>query len=155
MILSKDVLAHVCVELRQSGKSIVFTNGCFDIIHAGHVTYLAQAKRLGDILIIGMNSDSSVKILKGEGRPVNNENDRAAVLDSLRSVDFVTIFSDETPAELIAELKPNILVKGGDYTPEQIAGADFVTKSGGEVIIIPFLDGKSTTNIIRKISGLK
>lgn len=154
MIVSWDTLAKLCAEFKEQYKQIVFTNGCFDIIHSGHISYLNQAKNLGDILIIGLNTDNSVKRLKGKSRPINSELDRAVVLSALKCVDYVVLFDEDTPEKLIMALKPNILVKGGDYTPEQIAGADFVIRSGGKVEIIPYVTGKSTTAIIGKIAKL-
>lgn len=133
------------------GKRIVFTNGCFDILHRGHVTYLAEARKLGDALIIGLNSDASVKRLKGPERPINNETDRQYVLSQLKSVDFVEIFTDDTPLELINKIKPKVLVKGGDWKIDQIVGAKEVIANGGDVFSLNFVDGYSTTNIIHKI----
>jgi len=150
MIISRLVLADVCQELRLADKKIVFTNGCFDILHAGHVTYLDEAKMLGDVLVIGLNTDASVRRLKGEHRPVNDEHDRAIVISALKSVDYVVLFDEDTPLELITLLKPDIIVKGGDYTPETIIGADFVRQNGGKVVVIPLVAGKSTTAIIQK-----
>lgn len=134
------------------GKRLVFTNGCFDILHRGHVAYLNEAKKLGDLLIVGLNSDSSVKALKGPERPVNAEEDRKFVLENLRAVDHVEIFSEETPLNLIKEVCPNILVKGGDWKAEQIVGSDFVLSNGGQVLSLNFVDGYSTTKIIQKVS---
>lgn len=151
MLLSKEGLVLIIDELKTQSKKIVFTNGCFDIIHAGHVDYLTKAKQLGDYLIIGLNSDNSVSELKGPNRPINNQQDRAAVLSGLKPVDFVVLFEEQTPFNLINSLKPDILVKGGDYTIENIVGSDIVEKNGGKVIVIPFVKGKSTTNIIEKI----
>jgi rfaE bifunctional protein nucleotidyltransferase chain/domain len=151
MIISRETIGEICNELRVTNKQIVFTNGCFDILHAGHVTYLEKAKRLGDILIIGLNSDKSVKRLKGESRPVNSEHDRAIVLSALKAVDFVVYFEEDTPLELIKIVKPDFLVKGGDYKIADIVGADIVQDKGGEVVVIPFVEGKSTTNIINKM----
>ena len=153
MILSRETIGEVCNELRILNKQIVFTNGCFDILHAGHVAYLEKAKRLGDILIIGLNSDASVKRLKGPERPVNSEHDRAIVLGALKVVDFIVYFEENTPLELIKIIKPDFLVKGGDYKIEDIVGADVVQDKGGEVMVIPFVEGKSTTNIINKMRG--
>lgn len=133
-------------------KKIVFTNGCFDILHRGHVAYLNEAKNLGDILIVGLNSDASVKRLKGEMRPINKEQDRKFVLENLKSVDFVEIFNEDTPYNLIDSIKPNILVKGGDWKPDQIVGSDIVLKSGGQVRSLQFIDGFSTTKTIEKAS---
>lgn len=137
-------------ELPQDVK-IVFTNGCFDILHAGHVDYLFNAAQLGDILVVGLNTDNSVKRLKGENRPINKEYDRATLLASLYFVDYVVMFDEDTPLELIKKIKPQVLVKGGDYKVEDVVGADFVKKSGGEVIILPFKDGYSSSSIISKI----
>ncbi len=133
-------------------KKIVFTNGCFDILHRGHVSYLNEAKSLGDILIVGLNSDASVKRLKGETRPINAELDRKYVLENLRSVDFVQIFEEDTPYELIKSVQPDILVKGGDWTPDQIVGSDIVLNKGGKVLSLLFIDGYSTTKTIEKAS---
>lgn len=135
----------------QSKKTIVFTNGCFDIIHAGHVRYLKEAAKLGDLLIVGLNSDSSVRLLKGEGRPINCEADRAEVLCSLECVDYVIIFDDKTPLCLIEAIKPDLLVKGGDYAPDEVVGKEIVESYGGKVGIIPLVEGKSTTGTIRRI----
>ncbi|HPI20242.1 MAG TPA: D-glycero-beta-D-manno-heptose 1-phosphate adenylyltransferase [Candidatus Kapabacteria bacterium] len=151
MLLNRKTIAKLADELKKNGKKLVFTNGCFDIIHSGHIKYLTEARKLGDYLIVGLNSDSSVKMLKGDDRPINGEEDRAAVLCGLNAVDFVTIFEEETPAELIREIIPNVLVKGGDYTVETVVGADTVENNGGNVIIIPFVEGKSTTRIINKM----
>jgi rfaE bifunctional protein nucleotidyltransferase chain/domain len=153
MLIEKSEIEALCDQLRESGKTIVFTNGCFDILHVGHVTYLAEAKALGDILILGLNSDDSVKQLKGPTRPINNEHDRAIVLSALRSIDYVTVFTEETPYELIKLVKPDILVKGGDYTIDTIVGADIVTDSGGIVVTIPLVAGKSTTSTIEKMKS--
>jgi D-beta-D-heptose 7-phosphate kinase/D-beta-D-heptose 1-phosphate adenosyltransferase len=136
---------------RQAGKTIVFTNGCFDILHAGHVRYLNQAKALGDILIIGLNSDDSVRRLKGESRPVHSEQDRAFVLLGLKAVDAVVVFNEDTPLNLIETILPDVLVKGGDWSLDKIVGRDVVEKHGGKVQTISFLEGRSTTNTIKKI----
>lgn len=133
------------------GKKIVFTNGCFDILHRGHVTYLAEAKKLGDLLIMGVNSDASVKRLKGPERPINNEEDRKYVLSQLKSVDFVEIFEEDTPLNLIKKISPDVLVKGGDWKIDQIVGGKEVINNGGEVYSLNFVDGYSTTSIIKKI----
>ena len=134
-----------------TGLKVVFTNGCFDILHRGHVEYLTDAKACGDKLVTALNSDSSVRGLKGDFRPIQNQDDRAAILDALASVDLVVVFDEETPAEIVKMLIPDVLVKGGDYTPETIVGADTVTANGGEVKIIPFRSGQSTSIIIEKI----
>ena len=134
-----------------SGKRIVFTNGCFDILHRGHVMYLAEARKLADLLVVGLNSDASVKRLKGAERPINNEFDRQYVLSQLKAVDFVEIFTDDTPLNLILKVMPKVLVKGGDWKIDQIVGANEVIKSGGDVFSLNFVDGYSTTNLIKKI----
>lgn len=136
---------------KNQGKKIVFTNGCFDIIHKGHVTYLNEAKKLGDLLVIGLNSDASVKRLKGPERPINNEMDRQYVMGQLKPVDFVEIFHEDTPLNLILKVRPKVLVKGGDWKIDQIVGAKEVIESGGEVFSLQFVDGYSTTSIIHKI----
>lgn len=133
------------------GKKIVFTNGCFDILHRGHVSYLTEAKKLGDLLVVGINSDASVKRLKGDDRPINNEKDRQYVLSQLKAVDFVEIFEEDTPLSLILKVRPQVLVKGGDWKINQIVGAKEIIADGGEVFSLNFVDGYSTTNIIHKI----
>lgn len=138
-------------ELHGQYRKVVFTNGCFDVLHRGHVTYLAEARDLGDCLVVGLNSDASVKRLKGESRPINNENDRAHLLAALSFVDYIIIFEEDTPKNLIEQVKPNILVKGGDYQIDNIVGADFVLKNGGQVLTIPFVDGYSSTKIIQTL----
>ena len=152
MICSLEYIKNIAEKAMKENKKIVFTNGCFDIIHSGHCFYLTEAKKLGDILIVGLNTDASVKRLKGETRPVNNEDDRAMVLSCLKPVDYVVLFDEDTPFNLIRNIIPNVLVKGGDYTIENIVGADIVLENGGEVKVIPFVEGKSTTKIIEKIS---
>jgi len=137
--------------LRKAGYKIVFTNGCFDIIHRGHVELLKFARSLGDVLVVGLNDDESVRRLKGKNRPINTLEDRAFVLLSIRWVDFVVPFSEDTPERIIREISPNVLVKGGDYRIEDIAGADFVLSKGGRVEIFNYLEGYSTTSIIKKI----
>lgn len=134
-------------------KKIVFTNGCFDIVHRGHISYLNEARSLGDLLVIGLNSDSSVRALKGPERPINNEEDRKFLLENLKAVDFVEIFDEETPLSLIKKILPKILVKGGDWKIEQIVGSTEVLASGGEVLSLNFIDGFSSTNIIEKIKN--
>jgi D-beta-D-heptose 7-phosphate kinase/D-beta-D-heptose 1-phosphate adenosyltransferase len=138
---------------RARGETVVMTNGCFDILHAGHVAYLTEAAKLGDRLIVAVNSDDSVKGLKGPGRPVNPEDRRMAVLAGLGAVDWVVPFTEETPQRLISEVLPSILVKGGDYTPEQIAGGKEVIAAGGKVLVLNFEDGCSTSKIIEAIRG--
>ncbi len=132
-------------------KKIVFTNGCFDILHSGHIIYLYEAKKLGDILIIGLNSDNSIKRIKGEKRPIVPQEERAFLLSSLEMVDYVTIFDEDTPYKLIEIIKPHVLVKGGDWPIDNIVGRDIVESYGGKVLNIPFVEGKSTTNIIERI----
>lgn len=154
MIVTLALLCEICHKLRKLNNKIVFTNGCFDILHAGHVTYLEAAKKLGDILIVGLNSDISVRKLKGETRPVNSQVDRGTVLSALRAIDYVIIFDEDTPLKLIEQIMPDILTKGGDYTPNTIVGAEFVQQKGGEVIVIPLVKGKSTTSILQKINSL-
>jgi len=138
-------------ELKKTGKKIIFTNGCFDILHWGHVSYLKKAKELGDYLVLALNTDQSVQKLKGPTRPINNQHDRALVINELKSIDFVTFFSEETPFNVINLIKPDIIAKGGDYNPNQVIGKEIVESYGGYVAIIPFVDGKSTTNVINKI----
>jgi D-beta-D-heptose 7-phosphate kinase/D-beta-D-heptose 1-phosphate adenosyltransferase len=150
-ILDADGLCERLAEDRRSGKSVVFTNGCFDILHAGHVRYLAEARRFGDVLVVGLNSDDSTRRLKGPARPVNTEGDRATLLAGLASVDYVVTFADDTPIALIERIVPDVLVKGGDYRAEDVVGADVVTRARGAVKIVPFLDGKSTSDLIDRI----
>ena len=135
---------------KKEGKKIVFTNGCFDIIHAGHVDYLEKAKALGDVLVVGLNSDESIRRIKGKDRPVNIQEHRKRVLEALKPVDLVIIFEEDTPERLIKEIKPDVLVKGGDWSIENIVGADFVKSYGGEVKTIDFVYDISTTKIIEK-----
>ncbi len=148
---NSDDLITLISQLKSENKKIVFTNGVFDILHRGHVEYLNEARNLGDILIVGLNSDSSVKSIKGENRPVVNENDRACVLSNLKPVDFVVIFDEDNPYELIKKILPDVLVKGGDWKKSDIIGADIVEKSGGKVLSIKYLDNYSTTSIIERI----
>ena len=137
--------------IKAERKKIVFTNGCFDLLHVGHIRYLAQAKKLGDFLIIGLNSDSSVKELKGEDRPLNSFEDRATLLSAIESVDLVIMFEEQTPGNLIKDIAPDILVKGGDYNIEDIVGYQTVIQNGGQVKTLSFYDGYSSTNYINKI----
>jgi len=152
-ILNTNELTDTISRLKAAGKTIVFTNGCFDVLHAGHVRYLAAAKQLGDILIVGLNSDASVRMLKGPERPVNNENDRAEVIAALAAVDFVVLFEEQTAEALVAQIKPQIYVKGGDYNVKDLPEAKHVAGYGGETVLIPEVPGRSTTNIIRRIKG--
>ena len=153
MIIPREYIKDACDTVRADGGTIVFTNGCFDILHAGHVRYLAAAEAMGDFLVIGLNSDASVRRLKGEGRPIVSEKDRAEVLDALRAVDIVTIFDEPTAEELIRLVRPNVYVKGGDYTLDTLPEAKIVQEAGGRVEFIPFVDGHSTTGVIEKIKA--
>jgi D-beta-D-heptose 7-phosphate kinase/D-beta-D-heptose 1-phosphate adenosyltransferase len=153
-ILDRPSLIKRIQQLRLLEKTFAFTNGCFDILHAGHIFSLSQAAQEADFLIVGLNSDRSTKQLKGSGRPINNENNRATILASLLMVDFVVIFDENTPLELIRDVKPDVLIKGGDYTVEQIAGAEDVIKNGGRVVINPIVEGLSTTGLVEKINRL-
>ena len=144
-----------CQVLRAGGKKVVFTNGCFDILHAGHVRYLAKARSFGDCLVLGLNSDASVRRLKGPERPINNEQDRAEVVGGLQSVDYVVIFDEPTAEQLIAKVKPDVYVKGGDYTLETLPEAKIVQSYGGRVEFVQMVAGRSTTNVIEKIKGMK
>jgi D-glycero-beta-D-manno-heptose 1-phosphate adenylyltransferase len=150
-ILTTEDLKRKVAQWRFLGKTIAFTNGCFDILHAGHISSLSEAAKVADILIVGLNADSSVKGLKGPGRPVNNEESRALLLASLCLVDGVVLFSDPTPLELIKLVMPDFLVKGGDYKIEEIAGAREVLAVGGKVLINPIIEGFSTTSLIEKL----
>jgi len=150
-IKSWDDIASISRDLHSRARKIVFTNGCFDILHAGHALYLEKARAMGDILILGLNSDASVRRLKGETRPVNNQQDRAAVLAALAAVDYVVVFDQDTPYELVNVIKPDLLVKGGDWQLQDIVGSDVVLAQGGEVHSIDYLDGTSTTGIIDRI----
>lgn len=136
------------------GLKVVFTNGCFDILHRGHVEYLADAKACGDKLILALNSDRSVRELKGDSRPIQNQEDRAAILNVLKSIDLVVVFDEDTPADIVKMLVPDVLAKGGDYTLDTIVGADTVIENGGEVRVIPFRPGQSTSSILEKIIKL-
>ena len=136
---------------KENGEKVVFTNGCFDLVHRGHIEALANTSDLGDRLIIGLNSDESIKDLKGRNRPFMDENSRSLLLASLQFVDAIVLFSDETPYQLIKTLAPNILAKGGDYKVTEIVGHEVVLENGGEVILVPFIDGLSSTNIVEKI----
>ena len=151
MLIPNERIAAFVAALREGGARVVFTNGCFDILHAGHVRYLTAARTLGDILILGLNSDASVRRLKGETRPVNSEADRAEVVGALASVDYVVIFGEDTAEDLIAKVQPAVYAKGGDYTLETLPEARIVESYGGEVAFIPLVAGKSTTGMIVKM----
>src|ERR1044072_4197934 len=153
VILDGGELLRVRAELRAAGRRLVFTNGCFDILHVGHVRYLAAARRLGDALLVAINSDRSVRALKGQGRPLMNEEERAEMLAALAAVDFVTVFEEESPRKLISEVLPDVLVKGGDYALEEIHGREEVERAGGRVLALPFVAGASTTGIIERVKG--
>lgn len=155
-ILTSEQAVNIMANVKAKAKTIVFTNGCFDLLHVGHVEYLVAAKELGQVLVVGVNSDASVARLKGAERPINKLQDRMALLAALQCVDFVIPFTEDTPFRLISEVvKPNMLVKGGDYRIEQIIGSKFVIASNGEVKVIPFKKGYSSTNLIKTIKKLK
>jgi len=153
-ILSRDSLQQIAKIWRSKGKRIVFTNGCFDILHRGHLEVLTASAGFGDVLVVGLNTDASVKRLKGPERPVNEENFRSWMIASLQMVDAVTLFDEPTPKALIDVLQPDVIVKGGDYTPDQVVGASEVLARGGEVKIIPIVQGYSTTSLINTIRNL-
>ncbi len=150
-ILSLEKLLGVRQSLRAGGKRLVFTNGVFDLLHVGHVRYLAEARGLGDVLVVAINSDRSVRQLKGDGRPIVNEAERAEILSALRQVDYVTIFDDISPRTLIAQLLPDVLVKGGDYNLDEIHGREEVEAAGGSVVSLPFVEGASTSAMIERM----
>jgi D-beta-D-heptose 7-phosphate kinase/D-beta-D-heptose 1-phosphate adenosyltransferase len=150
-IKTKEDLHRIVEDLKKKGKRIVFTNGCFDLLHLGHIRYLEKAKSLGDILVVGVNSDRSVQSLKGPERPILPEEERAEILSGLECVDYITLFDELTPLELISSLEPHILVKGGDWAKETTVGREVVERSGGEVVILPFVEGSSTSNLIETI----
>lgn len=152
-LITRENLAETAERLHSEGKKIVFTNGCFDILHVGHVRYLQAAQQEGDLLIVGVNTDESVRSYKGPTRPINNENDRAEVLSALACVDYVTLFGERLPNTVIELIKPNVHVKGGDYKEEDLPEAQVVRSYGGDVVIMPLVDGKSTTNVINKIQA--
>jgi D-beta-D-heptose 7-phosphate kinase/D-beta-D-heptose 1-phosphate adenosyltransferase len=150
-IRERKTLLRIIKDLKAKGKRIVFTNGCFDLLHIGHIRYLEEAKALGDVLVVGVNSDSSVRKLKGPKRPVLPEEERTEILSGLGCVDYITIFDERDPLKLITSLHPDVLVKGGDWTKDQIVGSEVVERSGGEVVILPFVQGASTSNLINII----
>jgi D-beta-D-heptose 7-phosphate kinase/D-beta-D-heptose 1-phosphate adenosyltransferase len=151
-ILTRVAMLPERERLRAGGKRLVFTNGVFDLLHVGHVRYLAQARALGDALLVAINSDRTVRELKGRNRPIFNEAERAEILAALRVVDYVVVFDDVSPRSLIAELLPDVLVKGGDYNLDQIHGREEVEAAGGKVISLPFVEGSSTTDLIKRMS---
>ena len=152
-VLNREEASKLIEELKKQGKQVVFTNGCFDILHVGHMTYLEEAKEFGDYLFVGVNSDESVKRLKGPTRPINSEDDRAELLAGLKAVDYTVIFTEDTPVELIGELKPSIHVKGGDYKKEDLPETKVVESYGGRVEIVSLVEGKSTSNVVKKIQN--
>ena len=153
MLIDSKNIASFCEVLRAGGQKVVFTNGCFDLLHAGHVHYLARARSFGDCLVLGLNNDASVRRLKGPMRPINNELDRAEVVGALRSVDYVVLFGEQTAETLIAKVKPDVYCKGGDYTLDTLPEAKIVQSYGGHVEFIDIVEGRSTTNVIEKIKA--
>jgi D-beta-D-heptose 7-phosphate kinase/D-beta-D-heptose 1-phosphate adenosyltransferase len=150
-VVSREGLQDALGAVRSDGGSVVFTNGCFDILHRGHTEYLARARALGDVLVVGVNTDRSVRALKGASRPIVPEEDRAHVLAALASVDYVCLFDEDTPLELIREVLPDVLVKGAGYSRDTIVGADLVESRGGDVVALPELEGRSTRSIVARI----
>lgn len=150
-ILNRKTLKEKLDTLKKQGKKIAFTNGCFDILHVGHVRYLKEAKKTADILVLALNSDSSVRQIKGEKRPLVPQEERAEIIAALEFIDFVTIFDEETPLELIKLLKPDVLIKGGDWPEDKVVGREEIRRWGGKLTLIPEIIGKSTTNIVEKI----
>ena len=153
MLVDRSKIAELCQILRDGGQKVVFTNGCFDILHAGHVRYLAKARSYGDCLVLGLNTDASVQRIKGPSRPINNQADRAEVAGSLKSVDYVVFFDEPTAEEIIQEVHPDVYVKGGDYTLETLPEGRIVLGYGGSVELVKLVEGRSTTNVIAKIKG--
>jgi len=154
-LLTREALIRERERLRREGKRLVFTNGCFDLLHPGHVRYLSQARAMGDALVVALNGDRSVRKLKGKGRPILNEQERAEVVSALEAVDYVTIFEEETPRELVAELLPDVLVKGGDWPIDQIIGREEVEASGGRVVSLPYVERLSTSEIIERVKRVR
>jgi len=150
-VVSTGELIEIRRQAGREGRRVIFTNGCFDLIHRGHVEYLGQAKAMGDILVVGLNSDRSVRRLKGQGRPLTPQDDRAQVLAALEMVDYVCLFDEQTPARLISAVLPDVLVKGGDYRPDEIVGRETVEEAGGRVVVVPLTEGFSTKGLIEKI----
>ena len=151
MLVQRTELNDLLKKLREDGKTIVTTNGCFDILHVGHVRYLEKTKTFADVLIVALNSDKSVKSIKGDSRPINNENDRAEVLSGLKSVDYVVLFDEDSPIDLLLQIKPDVYTKGADYTVETLPEAKPIIEAGGRIEFISFVEGKSTTSIIEKM----
>src|SRR5713226_3920028 len=153
-IVTIEALIKERERLRSEGKRLVFTNGCFNLLHPGHVRYLSAARSLGDALVVALNSDRSVRVLKGEGRPILDEQERAEVIAALEAVDYVIVFDEETPRELIADLLPDVLVKGGDWPLDRIIGREEVEAAGGRVISLPYIEGSSTSDIIERVAKI-
>ncbi len=153
-IITREQAGRIVSQLKREGRKVAFTNGCFDLLHIGHLELLEHARKLGDILIVGLNSDDSVRRLKGPQRPINTQLDRARILAALEVVDYVVIFNEDTPLELIQTIKPDFLIKGGDYRPDAIVGSEFVESYGGKVIVFPLVRGKSTSDLINTIFQL-
>ncbi|HDS31055.1 MAG TPA: D-glycero-beta-D-manno-heptose 1-phosphate adenylyltransferase [Firmicutes bacterium] len=153
-IISRDEASRIGRELRSSGKKLVFTNGCFDLLHPGHVDLLIRARMLGDVLMVGLNTDDSVRRLKGEKRPVLDEETRSKMLAAIEVVDYVVLFDEDTPIELIKSVMPSVLVKGGDYTSDRVVGREFVLERGGKVEILPLVEGYSTSSLLEKLLEL-
>ncbi|OGD19782.1 MAG: hypothetical protein A2W03_17415 [Candidatus Aminicenantes bacterium RBG_16_63_16] len=154
-IFTSAALAGIRKKLREDGRTVVFTNGCFDLIHAGHIRLFHEARKLGDVLIVALNSDASIRRLKGRSRPIYPLKERQEILAAVEAIDFVTSFSEDTPRRIIAQLLPDVLVKGGDWEPDQVVGREEVEAAGGRVVIVPYLEGRSTSSIIRRSSGPK
>ncbi len=155
MIIARDKVAEFCQVLRDGGQKVVFTNGCFDILHAGHVRYLNKARSFGDCLVLGLNTDSSVSRIKGPSRPINSQLDRAEVVGALKSVDYVVFFDEPTAEALIRQVRPDVYVKGGDYTLDTLPEGQIVLGYGGKVELVQLVEGRSTTNVIARIKGEK
>ncbi|MFY9554443.1 MAG: D-glycero-beta-D-manno-heptose 1-phosphate adenylyltransferase [Blastocatellia bacterium] len=154
-LLTKEALIQERRRLRTAGRTLVFTNGCFDLLHPGHVRYLSEARSLGDALVVALNSDRAVRALKGRGRPIMSEEERAEVIAALEAVDYVIIFDEDTPRELIDDLLPDVLVKGGDWPLDQIIGREEVEAAGGRVLSLPYVEGCSTSKIIERVAKLE
>jgi len=152
-VVEREEAARVVAGMRETGRRVVFTNGCFDLLHRGHVDLLAAARGLGDFLVVGLNDDGSVRRLKGKDRPWVSAEDRAAILAALAAVDLVVLFGEDTPAELIGSLHPDVLVKGGDYRPDEVVGRREVESEGGEVVILPLTEGRSSSGLARLLRG--
>ncbi len=153
-IIDRAAAARIAAKMRDSGRKLVFTNGCFDLMHPGHIDFLIRAQTLGDVLMIGLNTDASVKRLKGKGRPVVDGETRAKMLAALEVVDWVVFFNEDTPAELIESVAPAVLVKGADYTPDTVVGREMVENAGGVVVILPLVEGYSTSVLLEKLLGV-